>query len=257
MSIERVKHVAEEDIEALRAQSPVILSPHFDDACFSLGGLLERTGCGLVINIFTRSLYAPGDASLAASDADRIHRLRAGEDLDFARRCQLERIDLEADEPALRGRRPNDASGIAEDIASIRSRLLATLGELNASPGSRRVLFAPLGIGRHANHLAVSMLVQGNFRELSRKFRICLYEDLPYAYNPLQRRKALARMRAGNITLDRRHVFPISWRKKRSLVSLYPSQFRGGPQRWKFRPAARTPLGMHEAFWTTCDPASS
>lgn len=245
--------VSDAEVIALRAQVPVVLSPHFDDACFSLGGLLERLGRGLVVNIFTRGLFAPGDRSGIAADPDNVHRLRDAEDLAFAQKCGLSRIDLKADEPVLRGRRPNDARGIVEDIASIRVALLQTLEGLDRISGVKRALFAPLGIGRHANHRAVATLVQGNIAELSRSFQIYLYEDLPYAYNPVQRLKALARARSGNTMLGSRHVLPVPWKKKRELASLYPSQFTSAPWRWKFRPAARWPLAMHEAFWSTHD----
>ena len=45
-------------MERFRHRPVIVLSPHFDDACFSLGGFLKALGGGgVLINLFTHGRY--------------------------------------------------------------------------------------------------------------------------------------------------------------------------------------------------------
>jgi LmbE family N-acetylglucosaminyl deacetylase len=237
-------------VARFRQRSVIVLSPHFDDACFSLGGFLQALGHGRLVNIFTqgRHVVEPRLAH-AGLRADAVTFLRDLEDREFAKTCGLERRDLGCEEPALRGRRPSEMAGLADDIRQIEEKLWPLLHELAAADPARPALFAPLGIGRHVNHRATAEAVFRNLTWLRERFDLHFYEELPYASNLLHRRAALARLKrmAGGA---RRETFAASWREKRVLVGIYQSQLRRAPSWPLFRPAALFPFALHEAFWS-------
>jgi len=233
-----------------RDRSLIVLSPHFDDACFSLGGFLKARGApGVLINLFTWGSYVVRpDLARAGLPRDGVRCIRDSEDREFARACGLTRHDLECEEPVLRGRRPSDMTGLADDVGQIEQRLLARLSALADGEGTRPALFAPLGIGRHVNHRAAAEIVLSNLARLIPFFEIHFYEELPYAASPFHRLAALKRLqrRAGPL---RRQVLPVNWHEKRELIGIYQSQLRAPPSLLRFRPAA-LPLAAHEAFWS-------
>jgi LmbE family N-acetylglucosaminyl deacetylase len=246
--------VTPELIARFRARPLVVLSPHFDDACFSLGCFLEQVRCGTLVNIFTKGTYAPAHKASAAEKRDPtyVFRVRDAEDRAFADRCGLQRMDLGIAEPVLHDRTVRSFSAIDDDIEAIEAPLARALGDIAASwpEGTRGTLFAPMGIGHHVNHRAVAEVVCENREALGNRFELFFYEDIPYAYNPLKRQAGLARAgRALGATLER-YVLPVEWEAKKALIGLYRSQFRFAPAWVKFRPAALTPRGLHEAFWS-------
>ncbi len=241
--------------DALRAYGLVIVSPHHDDACFSIGAILAAVGEGVLINVFTQSSYlAQRPAGLYSKlSIDDVVAIRTAEDEAFAARCGLVRQALGCREPALHGRRPNDLTGLDQDIAEASRPLLSALAEPSSTPG-RRFLLVPLAAGRHVNHLAVHAIVVRALDDLSQRFRIGFYEDLPYAHNPIERRwglAKLARLPAGRSY--RRYTFTPPWAGKRDLIECYPTQLRRAPGRLKFRLAALWPLPPHEAIWIRPD----
>ena len=245
--------LSREHIAAFRERPLVVVSPHFDDACFSLGCFLEEVGRGVLVNVFTQGVHLPGDPTKHQKDAEATFAIRDSEDRAFAERCGLTRHDLKGEEPPLRGRRPVDLSHVPDDVARIEKKFLDSLESLVPPQSSTKAaLFTPMGIGRHANHRAVAEVVARNASRLSEGYRLFLYEDLPYAHHPLERPAGLSRARAmSGITLRARHTLAVAWERKRSLVSLYASQFRHPPRWINFRPAAARPLSLHEAFWST------
>jgi hypothetical protein len=235
-------------VESFRHRPVIVLSPHFDDACFSLGGFLKALGHGILINLFTHGRYvAETRLARAALTQDAVRYVRDKEDRAFAAMCGLLRHDLECEEPTLRGRRPSEIMGLADDVAQSEDRLLALLFALAAESGTRSALFVPLGIGHHVNHRAAAEVILRNLAGLQPFFDLHFYEELPYASNIFDRMAALERLgqRAGQV---RRHVFTTPWREKRALIGLYQSQLRRDPSFFRFHPAA-FPLAAHEAFW--------
>jgi len=236
-------------VEHFRHRPVIVLSPHFDDACFSLGGFLKVLGHGILINLFTHGRYVV-QPRLARADLtqDAVRYVRDKEDRAFASICGLVRHDLECEEPPLRHRRPSEMAGLPDDVGQIEDKLLALLFALVAESGTRPTLFVPLGIGAHVNHRAAAETILRNLAGLQPFFELHFYEELPYASNVFHRMAALERLRhrAG---LVRRHVFAAPWREKRALIDLYQSQLRRSPSFFRFRPAA-FPLPAHEAFWS-------
>jgi LmbE family N-acetylglucosaminyl deacetylase len=240
-------------MQAFRDHPIVVLSPHFDDACFSLGAFLAAAGHGTVLNVFTHGGYLAQRWAAEGLDQARIHAIRDGEDAEFARHCGLVRIDLGCEEPPLRGRRVHDLSGVADDLRQIGTAVTAALEKISHgfAPGERGFLFAPLAVGRHCNHHALRELVLRDYPRLSCNFDILFYEDQPYSESFFARLGAWSQLsRRVNAVAAARYVFTPLWNEKRALVAHYPTQLRRRPAARRFWPRALSPLAPHEAFWS-------
>jgi hypothetical protein len=241
----RTRILEGESLRGFRDRPLAVLSPHFDDACFSVGAFLAHLAGGHLVNVFTQGAPAAG------LDQKDVHALRDREDVAFAARCRLTRHDLGCEQPMLRGRRPADLAGLADDLGQIGAPVLACLDKIarGFGPGQRGTLLAPLGLGPHVNHRALSALIAGALPGLKARYDVFFYEELPYASRPLQRRLALRRARK-NLALQTRYAYPARWWSKRDLLQLYPSRFRGHPRPSAFHPASFFPAFPHEAFWS-------
>jgi hypothetical protein len=177
----------------------LILSPHRDDAAFSLSlAITNWLAAGhtvTILNIFTRSLHAP------FSDADFVHendRLsyvsamrqredelfvqRLTEDLPRAAKTRLQLVDLNLKDAPIRLRCPldelSDTPVNPEDpaIEKIR-RALTRQTEAGAPTGPAAALVLPLALGHDVDHLTVLAAALPFTTGLPSAF----YEDLPYA----------------------------------------------------------------------------
>ena len=238
----------------------VVVSPHFDDACFSIGGLLHTAGSGELVNVFNRSTYLarpPAQLSGPVTE-EEVARLRDAEDRAFAERCGLRRTALGGAEPGFFGRRPNAIEFVGQDIDTMQAPLMDALRARAPAHGTRAYLLVPLAVGRHVNHHAVHAIVAGHRQELEPHFHLCFYEDLPYANDPLQR---APRVRAftGDARWSgwQRGVYSPGWASKQALVSLYATQLKREAARWKFRPASLWPWAVHEALWMDAEARSA
>jgi LmbE family N-acetylglucosaminyl deacetylase len=245
----RLKQVMldEAGLDMFRRRPLVVLSPHFDDACFSLGAFLARRQGGDLVTVFTQGDYFAHRAF--SPSREWVFAVRNGEDAAFAAHCGLRRHDLHCEEPSLRGRRPSQLEFLADDLAQIVSPLMAKLRELASrfAPGERGILLAPMGIGRHVNHRAVHQMVLRCRQSLALCYEIFFYEELPYASSGLSRLAALKRLGTERAT---RHALPVFWREKKHLVEFYPSRLHGEARPGDFWPRALTPWAPHEAFWS-------
>jgi LmbE family N-acetylglucosaminyl deacetylase len=172
----------------------LILSPHRDDAAFSLALAIEAWLTAghtvTLLNVFTRSLYAP------YSDADFIHendrlsyvsamRLREDElflqrltqSLSRARKAHLLMVDLNLKDAPIRLRIPAEALSDTpvnpEDPAIEKIRKALTR---QAELGTLEALVLPLALGNHVDHLTVREAALPLTTQLPSAF----YEDLPY-----------------------------------------------------------------------------
>jgi hypothetical protein len=235
----------------------VYLSPHYDDICFSLGGLARTLGRGRIVNLFTRDAWAPRHGIRWATDGPTVAHaaaLRDAEDARFARACGLERHDLGLDSAALRGRGSRDLAGVAEDRGALAAPLAALLADIagDAPAGRPLALFVPAGIGGHANHVATMAHVAGARPALKPRWRLHFYEDLPYGAVRAVRRQGLLRLFAYmSPARPVRHALPLDAEAKVALVNLYASQFvEDVVDLARFTPASRWPKTAHEAVWT-------
>lgn len=246
------RQLAGERLERMRQAGVVVLSAHLDDACFSVGGLLSALQGGTLINVFNRSTYLarpPEDARGPLPESE-VARLREAEDRAFARQVGVHTEYLNGGEPGFFGRRPNDLSGLAQDVLQVKDALLVALQKQVRSDKIKPYLWAPMAIGRHVNHHAVYEIVLQERARLQANFELCFYEDLPYAHDPLERSRGVRRFKNTPCWVDwSRHVFMTPASDKLALVALYATQLKRAPSRFKFRPAALAPWALHEALW--------
>jgi LmbE family N-acetylglucosaminyl deacetylase len=157
-----------------------VLSPHRDDAVFSLYICLSRWRSApvrvTVLNFFTESGYAPRAFPLSRAS---VPALRAREDRHALRaidgRIRIKsaglvdaplRLGIEARHVCSPEARAYDDSG---DAASLRAVIRAQY--------IRGLALAPLGLGNHVDHLLVNKAATQTLPGCSLAF----YEDLPYA----------------------------------------------------------------------------
>lgn len=237
-------------LEYLTARRIVVLSPHRDDACLSLGGLLKDIGHGLVINLFTRSLTIE-QAPVTSVTEDMVERIREHEDRKFIDLCHLDRFEFRLPEPPVEGRYEFDASHVETDVERLTQPLVVKLTEIGVSHrGERPVLFCPSGIGGHVNHLAVLETVLRSARTIACLFDLIFYEDLPYASRARRRLAGVARLKRLAPLKLVRNVYVPDWNEKKALVDVYFSQFPKSLTRRRLRPFAPWPVQPHEAFWS-------
>lgn len=157
-----------------------ILSPHRDDAAFSLFICLAKWSASpsvklKVLNFFTESAYAP---NASASDASSVSGIRKREDLRalafINRSIQVTDRKL-LDAPLRLGIAPSVVCN-AETQGLIGELLIA---QLTKDLRQRRadLAISPLGLGGHVDHIAVRRAAVRAIAPASLAF----YEDLPYA----------------------------------------------------------------------------
>ena len=169
----------------------LVLSPHRDDAAFSLGLAIDTwLAAGhkvQVLNFFTQSLYAP------YSDAESLHRndrvsfvsaVRRREDIAWNKmlRDRLEFHDLDLHDAPLRlncdlGELPTLEIRAGDRALARAAGAVAKLTR-NATPETTAVL-APLCVGAHIDHRIVRQAAIDTLATSALPF--AFYEDLPYA----------------------------------------------------------------------------
>lgn len=228
----------------------VYLSPHRDDVCFSLGGEISLLPGGQLVNVYTQSIFAElRNKPVEYRDLQvTVSAVRQKEDMQFAERCRLSVTDLGFCEPAIRGRTPFSQSRDC-DVSLISDKLIACLREVS-QPSSKylcRILFCPLAVGGHIDHMAVLHCVLDNWKLLRERFSIVFFEELPYA---LERNKLdLAVYHIQNelgVPLLSRVCSRLSNRtlvNKTEMIDGYATQRHVLPHR----------IPMHEAVWIPGD----
>jgi LmbE family N-acetylglucosaminyl deacetylase len=173
----------------------LILSPHRDDAAFSLSiaitNWLTARHTVTILNVFTRSRYAPYSDAAFVHENDQlsyVSAMRLREDEHFLRRVtealpkrlksNLQIIDLNLKDAPIRLRIPleelSDTPVNPADPAIEKIRKALTK---QSEAGTMEALVLPAALGKHLDHLTV--------REAAMPFTSTIptafYEDLPYA----------------------------------------------------------------------------
>jgi len=173
----------------------LILSPHRDDAAFSLSiaiaNWLTARHTVTILNVFTRSRYAPYSDAAFVHENDElsyVSAMRLREDEHFLRRItqnlpkglksNLHMIDLNLKDAPIRLRIPledlSDTPVNPTDSAIEKVRRALTK---QSEAGAMEALVLPAALGNHVDHLTV--------REAAASFTVAIpsafYEDLPYA----------------------------------------------------------------------------
>jgi hypothetical protein len=239
------------------------LSPHLDDVCFSLGSYVASRGKGTLLNVFTHSNCIQHHDTIGTQRLDElppearsmlVTTIRREEDSHFIDKAGLQAAYCNFDEAPIRGHEPFDPACVREDTDRFSPAIMDHIKTLRLGTDERTTtLYCPLGIGGHVDHLIVRNTVLGNLTELRALYRVCFYEDLPYAANPAARQAGLhdffERVRPAQ---PWRHALRVrNLRYKQELLEIYKSQFRWLPAViGEFTPATRVPHNpVHEALW--------
>lgn len=194
--------------DSLQSDQPwLFLSPHLDDAVLSCGALIEQQAGNreiTVATIFTECAPPPYTRSARAflrlsgvQDTDRFYTARRAEDHAIFQDLQVQSIHFGETDAIFRPRRipavgrpvakllpelshryptyrfhivgGKVARGDRALVSALRARVSELVEETRAE-----LLFCPVGIGRHADHLAA--------REVGAAFpeRVVYYSDFPY-----------------------------------------------------------------------------
>ena len=171
----------------------LVLSPHRDDAAFSLSlaidSWLAARHTVTLLNCFTRSLYAP------FSDADFVHQndrlsyvsaMRRKEDEAFARHLphanarNLRLVDLNLKDAPIRLRcADDDVCNLPVNPADPAIPKIARSLEKQIAAGTDAIVL-PLALGHHVDHRTVREATL----PLAQSLPCAFYEDLPYALRP-------------------------------------------------------------------------
>lgn len=241
----------------------IYLSPHNDDICFSLCGVALHNRSGHLLNIYTQSHFVKGGRlkrlalmawlalnGLRNRGPRNITDLRNAEDSQFAEACHLTRHDLALQEPSLTATDCKSLRNIQPDLRELSRALLPAIDNLLSPSGVKdNVIYCPMGIGGHRNHLAVLLVILTAMQELQQKSRVLFYEDLPYASNVRLREKGLKRFRRLTRCSLLRTPLPLTaeqFSAKLKLASIYKTQFKNQPQSVKFIPRLSEPCPPHE-----------
>lgn len=166
-----------------------VVSPHRDDAAFSLGLTIEawmRAGHVVsVLNCFTQSEYAPYSDVSTVHGNDRVSfvsALRRREDIAWNKLLggRLKFVDLDLLDAPLRLACEVEEVLTVDIRAGDRAltRVAGAIAKL-ARAGSEVAFVAPLGVGGHIDHRVARQAALNTLREAP--VAMAFYEDLPYA----------------------------------------------------------------------------
>lgn len=230
------------------------LSPHFDDVCFSLGMLAKRNPGATLVNLFTKSKHISAQASLSIKpehmNTAEISKIRDTEDASFAKTCELSRVNFHLQDTSSSEINPFSLDNIEHEASALDPLLM---GYFEKYADKRGTIYCPMAVGNHRNHLSTLLVVLNNFAELSSRFQIFFYEDLPYAANAGMRADAVKRLNTYfNQKVLVRHAHALSdldLQQKESLLKIYQSQLPLNFNLQDFSPAMEGIKVHHEAYW--------
>lgn len=203
------------------AVDTLILSPHLDDAVFSLGSALCEGAFGLVqiVNVFSRSRYT----LRGLGNVQEVSSLRRVEDVTAMLTLGISATYLDFPDSSIRAEYFDEAAYMDENLDpasdNIWGQILEALrGEFQAIDYTRVVV--PLGVGGHIDHRIVRdccVALVGN------KNKIWFYEDGTYNRPEHMIRSLAQSMGAANYEILGRSDF----KEKQRLASFYTSQMDG------------------------------
>jgi len=173
----------------------LILSPHRDDAAFSLAiaitNWLTARHTVTILNVFTRSRYAPYSDAAFVHENDQlsyVSAMRLREDEHFLRRItetlpkglksNLHMADLNLKDAPIRLRIPHEElSDTAVNSADPAIEKIRKALAKQSESGAMEALVLPAALGKHVDHLTVREAAL----PLTAGIPSAFYEDLPYA----------------------------------------------------------------------------
>ena len=204
-----------------------ILSPHRDDAGFSLGLTLSLWGAASVklqvLNFFTQSAYAPLSSAKTVKEISAIREEEDQRALSlvhngiFIASLRLLDAPLRLNIPLSQITQEGSAAKVTQEELWQLSRSI----QQHCADG---LVVAPLGLGNHVDHIAVHRAAV----DCLPAFKLAFYEDLPYAaWTPVA--DLQARIESVERATDTQLEPFISRmqdavRRKRQIASFYQSQ---------------------------------
>ncbi|ETS31412.1 hypothetical protein BB987_13880 [Photorhabdus temperata] len=221
----------------------LFLSPHLDDVALSAGGLIHKLvseNQKVVIltffteydkNIASHYLYSANNDNM--NSFIKLYSKRANEDIAFCNKLSAIPIHGRILDCIYRTDQcgelmyKNSAmiySGLVHksDYASDMAQDLIDKTLLNYQPD---YIYAPLGIGRHVDHIIINNLVHNITG--SRKLKILLYEDFPYVLGeyPIINPDSVENSLLRNNKFDKRAILlDIDLKEKMQNILFYESQ---------------------------------
>lgn len=209
----------------------IFLSPHCDDVCFSIGGIAQQFHRGILLNLYTRSTYVHPTSPLCPNESltsNFISQARTQEDERFAKACGLTRMDLGLEEPELMGQEPFCYDNLLLDIELLEDKLITRLKSLAQRNDPKALLFCPMGIGHHRNHLATTLTILKNRTSLEQYYQLFFYFDLPYAADQRHKMHGIKRfeqiVKSANLPIYMYELTSKRMENKQALIELYQSQ---------------------------------
>lgn len=165
----------------------LVISPHLDDAAFSVGPLLAEFADRakiVVATVFTKSELNPVGFALAcqldkglSAEADYM-AIRRTEDIEWSKRIGAEVVHGAFAEAPHRGyNSAKELFGSALPTDELEYDLTSWFLEL-AQTFKPDAIFGPVGIGNHVDHTLVRKFTQTS---LENKFPLFFFKDQPYA----------------------------------------------------------------------------
>lgn len=171
----------------------VFISPHFDDAALSCGGIMSaiarRGGEGVMTTVFTADVDDGAKRSAAAAElhrewgVDKPYAMRAQDDMRVCERLGYSQSLLGFEDATYRDQNLGDISHIF--VADFEPRSDPIFAEVCAALSANlhgihpTAVFAPLGLGAHRDHLIVHAAAQEIRSQTHCQW--FFYEDFPYA----------------------------------------------------------------------------
>ena len=199
-----------------------VLSPHIDDACFSLGGLLNELTCTkLIWNIFSYTNYYK--YGIIKDVATR----RMDEDQRFCEKINAKNINAAYPDAHARGcTRLREYLGITTETVLLSHRDLIeniSLQIINTVIDYKiDILCIPMAVGNHVDHIIVRQSAILAMKSSDIRIPMVFYEDLPYAVD--LRNFEQAKEEISSFYFLKEIHTEISELNKAELIKLYESQ---------------------------------
>ncbi|MFC3742987.1 PIG-L deacetylase family protein [Paractinoplanes deccanensis] len=231
-------------MDLLPAGEPVLfVSPHLDDAVLSCGALMAAVAdrCPTVVaTVFTAAGSPPHTYAArrflrdgGGGSAQTLYQTRRHEDTEVLSQLDAEPLHLGFPDALFRRRRfPAGAALVLPELAhryptyrydiargrvarGDRPMIADIVTAMSAAAARARVIFCPLGVGRHVDHLIT--------REVGTRFpeRVVYYSDFPYDQTSAPDRGFVARHRLTSWKWD------VGIAEKARLIRGYRSQADG------------------------------
>jgi LmbE family N-acetylglucosaminyl deacetylase len=219
----------------------LIVCPHFDDACFSVGGILAAGLFEDVViltvfskskNVFNSKLLKPLLKAAKVTKSNMLEqvaikavsRKRANEDRLFCQKIQAHQVVMDFKDSPLRGEEIFFGIELNDVEKNVTYKPVVRAIERFLSLKFYNSILCPLAIGNHVDHLIVLRALLEVIKSSKSTSEVFFYEDLPYASAfKMEKVTSLARQRTQD---NNSKLFDISKQEnvKRKLLKIYGSQ---------------------------------